>query len=109
MASAHPVRFGVLLRRLRSAAGLTQEGLAATSGVAPRTISDIGRGLVDRPRAYTVDLLADALKLSTEAKAVFLAAASPGLAHTSFPSRSHCFSARSTNSANRACAGATGD
>jgi DNA-binding XRE family transcriptional regulator len=48
--------FGRLLRRLRVSANLTQERLAALSGVTPRSIGSIERGQT-APRASTVDLL----------------------------------------------------
>jgi tetratricopeptide (TPR) repeat protein len=75
MATAQPLSFGALLRHHRVAAGLTQEALAAASGVAIRTISDLERGLADRPRASTLTQLADALQLAPEARATLKAAA----------------------------------
>jgi DNA-binding XRE family transcriptional regulator len=51
-----------LLCCLRTAAGLTQEKLAAASGLGVRTISDLERGLADRPRASTMSQLAAALR-----------------------------------------------
>ncbi len=56
-------RYGDLVRRHRVAAGLTQEELAALSGLDVRTISDIERGRTVRPHRSTVDLLARALNL----------------------------------------------
>src|ERR1700751_1180147 len=56
-------RYGDLVRRFRVAAGLTQEELAALSGLDVRTISDIERGRTVRPHRSTVELLARALDL----------------------------------------------
>ena len=53
--------YGALVRRYRVAAGLTQEELAALSGLGVRTISDIERGRIGRPHRSTVDLIARAL------------------------------------------------
>ena len=54
---------GQLLLRLRVAAGLTQEELAERAGVSSRSVRDIERGRVTRPRLDTVRLLAVALEL----------------------------------------------
>ena len=54
---------GAWLRESRVAAGLTQEGLAARSGVSVRTISDIERGVSARPYPRSIRLLAEALAL----------------------------------------------
>jgi tetratricopeptide (TPR) repeat protein/transcriptional regulator with XRE-family HTH domain len=59
-----PVTFAGLLRKLRSEARLTQEELAEASGLSPRSISDLERGIAATPRRDTVRLLADALNLS---------------------------------------------
>ncbi|MGW5646076.1 helix-turn-helix domain-containing protein [Saccharopolyspora sp. NPDC003752] len=58
--------FGVLLRRLRIAAGLTQEGLAEQSGLSVRTISDLERDKTSRPQRSSVRLLARTLGLERE-------------------------------------------
>ena len=55
--------FGGLLRRLRLAAGLSQEALAERAGLSARGVSDLERGARAVPRAETVRLLADALGL----------------------------------------------
>ena len=55
--------FGDLLRRLRSAAALSQEELAERSGLSRHGISDLERGARHAPRLETVRLLADALAL----------------------------------------------
>jgi predicted ATPase/transcriptional regulator with XRE-family HTH domain len=69
--------FADLLRQLRSAAALSQEGLAERSGLSVRGISDIERGLTQAPRLETVRLLADALALADDERAALLAAARP--------------------------------
>ena len=56
--------FGVLLRRARRAAGLTQEELAARAGVSVDAISVLERGLTRAPHRETLDLLAGALQLA---------------------------------------------
>jgi tetratricopeptide (TPR) repeat protein/transcriptional regulator with XRE-family HTH domain len=55
--------FGVRLRELRVAAGVTQEQLAARSGISVRAIGDLERDRVRRPHRDSVDLLAGALDL----------------------------------------------
>lgn len=69
--------FGAVLRRYRMAAGLSQEALAASAILSARTISDLERGIHRAPRASTIDLLATALSLAPEQRAVLLAAAWP--------------------------------
>jgi transcriptional regulator with XRE-family HTH domain len=56
--------FGRTLKRHREDLGLSQEELADASEVAARTISDLERGVAQRPRAATVRLLAAGLGLS---------------------------------------------
>ncbi|SDS35414.1 ATP-binding protein [Actinoplanes derwentensis] len=53
--------FGQRLRELRIAAGLTLEGLAESSGVSVRAVSDMERGLSRAPWPRTVDALVAAL------------------------------------------------
>ena len=67
--------FGALLREYRSAAGLTQEELAALARLSARGISDLERGLRRQPRPATVRLLATALGLPEGAYAALIAAA----------------------------------
>jgi transcriptional regulator with XRE-family HTH domain len=63
------------LREMRWSAGLTQQELAERSGLSTRTISDIERGYVARPRAATLRLLARAMDMSKdEAREIFLLA-----------------------------------
>jgi len=71
-------RFGVLLRRYRSAAGLTQEELAQRSGLSLRAISDMERGRTARPYFRSARLLADALQLADPARAELMATLSDG-------------------------------
>src|SRR6202522_1501426 len=54
---------GPRLRAIRLDRGLTLEQLAESSGVSVRGISDIERGVRDRPRRSTIDALCDALQL----------------------------------------------
>jgi transcriptional regulator with XRE-family HTH domain len=70
-----PPDFGVLLRRLRSSADLTQEELAERAGVSARLVSDLERGAILRPRRDTVRMLADALQLSGADREAFAAQA----------------------------------
>src|SRR5215471_15203153 len=75
MAAVPSPTFGTLLKRYRIAAGLTQEALAAQAGLSPRGISDLERGERRAPRKETVQLLAEALKLSAAERATLEAAA----------------------------------
>jgi predicted ATPase/transcriptional regulator with XRE-family HTH domain len=70
---------GLVLKRYRAAAGLSQEGLAARAGLSTRAISDLERGLHRAPHGDTLDRLAAALALSAQQRAVLLAAARPEL------------------------------
>src|SRR5215468_9692576 len=56
--------FGVLLRRARRAAGLTQEELAARAGISVDAISVLERGLTRAPHRQTMDMLVEALQLA---------------------------------------------
>ena len=58
--------FGSRLRRLREAAGLTQEELAERAGLSPMAIGMLERGQRRRPYPYTVQALGAALGLSEE-------------------------------------------
>ena len=53
--------FSAVLREARLAAGMTQEDLAARSGLSARAISDLERARTRRPYFRSVGLLADAL------------------------------------------------
>ena len=60
---------GALLRRFRKEAGLTQEALAERALLSVRTVSDIESGAQRRPRADTLEALAEALGLDADARA----------------------------------------
>jgi predicted ATPase len=62
---------GELLKHSRRTAGLTQEGLAARSGVSARVISDLERNVMHVPRSATVQLLVAALSLSDAERELF--------------------------------------
>lgn len=66
--------FAKLLRQLRMSAGLTQEELADSATLSPRTISDLERGISLTARAPTARLLATGLNLAGPARSEFLAA-----------------------------------
>ena len=66
--------FGARLRRLREAAGLTQEELAQKAGLAARGISDLERGARNRPYPHTVRSLADGLELPEDERVALFAA-----------------------------------
>ena len=70
-----PNPFGVLLRRLRLDAGLTQEELAERARLSWRAISDLERGIKLVPRRETVALLVEALALTGDARVAFETAA----------------------------------
>lgn len=67
--------FGDVLRKLRRAAGLTQEELAGRARLSQRGLSDLERGVNRHPRRHTVLALADALHLSADSRAQLIAAA----------------------------------
>ncbi len=75
MTAAQPSIFGDLLRRRRLAAGLTQEELAERAGLSTRAISDLERGINRKPRKDTIQRLAEALHLSAQDRATFVASA----------------------------------
>jgi DNA-binding XRE family transcriptional regulator len=67
--------FGVQLRSLRQATGLTQEELAHRAGLTAKGIGALERGERQRPYPHTVRVLADALRLTGAKRDTFLAAA----------------------------------
>jgi len=77
MAAAEQRAFGVVLKRLRLAAGLTQEALAERSGLSSKAVSGLERDPTRTPRLETITLLADALDLDRAERADLLAAARP--------------------------------
>src|ERR687885_2383402 len=68
--------FGELLRRYRSAAGVTQEELAERAGITAKAVGALERGERRQPWPDTVRRLATALGLSEDARAAFLGAVS---------------------------------
>jgi len=75
MTQADTLSFATLLRRHRLAAALSQEALAERAGLSERGVSNLEREVRHRPRLTTVALLADALNLSPDDRAAFVAAA----------------------------------
>ncbi len=71
--------FGQQLRSHRLALGLTQEELAARSGMSVRAVADMERGRTTLPYRRSVALLADALGLSGEERVVFMRISREGL------------------------------
>ena len=67
--------FGGLLRRHRREAGLSQEGLAELAGLSVDAIAALERGRRRAPRAHTLRLLADALRLDDPGRSQLTAAA----------------------------------
>src|SRR6266566_190311 len=63
--------FGILLKRYRMAADLTQEALATRAGLSARTIADLERGINRTPRHDTFELLMSALDLTAQQRALF--------------------------------------
>ncbi len=63
-----PVTLGELLREFRTAAGLTQGGLAEKAGLSEQAVSLLERGSRRRPRPSTVHALAEALGLDSDAE-----------------------------------------
>ncbi len=68
------IPFGARLRRLREAAGLTQEELAVRAGLSRNAVGALERGLRKRPYPHTVRSLAHAQELSEEERATLLSA-----------------------------------
>jgi transcriptional regulator with XRE-family HTH domain len=66
--------FGTLLRRYRMAVGLTQEELAERARVSRRSTTEMERGAAHTPRRDTLELLAVALALTADERAIFLEA-----------------------------------
>ena len=75
MAEQPALGFAGLLRQLRAHARLTQEELAETAGLSPRSVSDLERGINQTARKDTAELLAAALGLAEPVRPVFVAAA----------------------------------
>jgi predicted ATPase/transcriptional regulator with XRE-family HTH domain len=66
---------GILLRRARRAAGLTQEALALRAGISVDSISLLERGLTRAPHQETLNLLVEALQLAPAERAAWEQAA----------------------------------
>src|SRR5436853_4272949 len=82
MTPAAPAPIGQLLRRLRTAAALSQEELAERAGISVRAVSDLERGVHRAPRLETLRLLAGALEAGEADRADLLFAARPELTDT---------------------------
>jgi transcriptional regulator with XRE-family HTH domain len=67
--------FAELLKRHRLAAGLTQDELAEQAQISVRAISDLERGVRRAPHKDTLRLLAEALDLSDDDRALLLESA----------------------------------
>lgn len=80
-----PESFGSLLKKYRTVAGLTQQELAEKAGISTRGISDLERGVRRTPYKGTIELLADALKLSSQEREIFKKAASRKVADSDEP------------------------
>jgi tetratricopeptide (TPR) repeat protein/transcriptional regulator with XRE-family HTH domain len=69
------LEFAGLLRQLRAKAGQTQEELAESAGLSPRSVSDLERGIHATAHKDTALLLAGALGLAEPARSLFVVAA----------------------------------
>jgi tetratricopeptide (TPR) repeat protein/transcriptional regulator with XRE-family HTH domain len=67
------ISFGEAVRGHRLRLGMSQDDLAAATGIAIRSIRNIEAGRVGRPRGSTVRLLADAFGLASAERAAFIA------------------------------------
>jgi non-specific serine/threonine protein kinase len=72
-----PAAFGLLLKRYRLRATLSQEELAERSAMSRRGVSDLERGQRVHPQPSTARHLADALQLPEADRTILLAAAAP--------------------------------
>jgi non-specific serine/threonine protein kinase len=77
MGTTPELSFGVLLKRFRLSAGLTQERLAERASLSAKTVSGLERHPDRIPLLETVTLLADALGLQPEERAQLIQAARP--------------------------------
>ena len=83
-------RFGDLLRRHRALAGLSQQGLAARTGLSTHAIGLLERGERSAPRNSTVMRLANALRLRGHERDAFFAAARPSSVRPAAPHELPC-------------------
>jgi transcriptional regulator with XRE-family HTH domain len=81
--------FGDLLRRYRNSANLTQEDLAARTGLTSQAIGLLERGKRHHPHRYTVGKLAEALALTGAERARFESVARSSSARRVTASSSH--------------------
>ena len=65
--------FGVRLRALRSAAGISQQELAERSGLSIRAISNLERGRTRWPYRHSLKRIADSLGLDGAEREAFIA------------------------------------
>ncbi len=84
MAVAQEGSFGARLRRLREAAGLTQEELTSRVGLSSDAVSRLERGQRKHPYPHTVRALANTLDLSEDERDALLASA-PTRRHDLYP------------------------
>jgi predicted ATPase/DNA-binding XRE family transcriptional regulator len=75
MNASTELSFGDLLRRYRDSLNLTQEDLAARTGLTPQAIGLLERGERRRPHRYTLGKLVEALELTGSERARFESAA----------------------------------
>ena len=75
MSDERPAGFGAMLRRFRVMAGLSQEALAERAGLSADAVAALERGRRSRPRAFTLGVLAEALALGAEDRALLVSAA----------------------------------
>jgi transcriptional regulator with XRE-family HTH domain len=75
MAVAQEGSFGARLRRLREAAGLTQEELASRAGLSSDAVSRLECGQRKHPYPHTVRALANTLDLSEDERDALIASA----------------------------------
>src|SRR5260370_5448455 len=89
--ASEQTQFGILLKRYRMAAGLTQEALAARAQLSARTVADLERGINRLPRHDTFELLMTALSVTSQQRGLLLAMTRPQMtaaaARASSPSR----------------------
>jgi predicted ATPase/transcriptional regulator with XRE-family HTH domain len=78
--TSEPTQFGTLLKRYRTAAGLTQEALAARAQISARTVADLERGISRVPRHDTLEMLIEALSLTPQQRALLLTTVRPEMA-----------------------------
>ena len=75
MRSGAPGTFGVQLKKLREAAGFTQEELATVAGLSVHAVSALERGERRRPHVETVRALSAALDVTGSARDALVASA----------------------------------